>query len=226
MKKRMMSMALCLCMALSLAVPAGAVVETDDSDVPATRHFIIENEEVREISEEEYIELTTPKEIVIENTEDDQIMPLLDKFYSYTIKSSSTYYGTKTAVSPWTAYPTAPNASKSYSTSSTHSRSLSATVTAKIRDSINASLNLSVGESCTSGKTSSAGANAPAKQGYYARIMFQQKMLSVTGTVKESIQYNNGWKDNVFDVKSTYPVLLSNGIGNGIFSVEYSKTPY
>lgn len=224
MKKRMMSMVLCLCMALSLAVPVGAVVENDDSDVPAPLHFIIENGNVRELSEEEYIELTTPKEVAIENTDDDQIMPLLDKNYTYTLKSSNTYYGTKRAVSPWTTYPTAPTASTSYTTSSTHSRTLSAAATAKIRGSISASLNLSVGESCTSGKTSSAGASAPAKKGYYARIMFQQKMLTVRGTVKESILYNNGWKDNVFDVTSTYPVLLYNGIGDGVYTVEYSTT--
>lgn len=51
------------------------------------------------------------------------------------------------------------------------------------------------------------------------------RMVNISGTVKKVTLYNNAEKVDTFDVTSKYPATLSNGITDGIYTVQYSSRP-
>ncbi len=189
-------------------------------------YWIIENSVLQQISEETYLELLSPQyySFPVKRIRRNNFSNVYG-IETYTAKSASTYYGSKIPVSPWSYYPTLPFAATSVTTYAYHSTTVSAAIKTQIRNSITAKLGVTVKESSGSASGNLAGSLGPAKEGMYARIMFQPKMAKVSGTVKKIKNYNNGQRVETYDVNSTYPVTLPNGVTNGIYTIQYSSKP-
>ena len=231
MKKYIAMILTCSLLLALLSIPVGAanshqVEEMDSATDFYETYWIIENSVLQQISQETYLELLSPQYYSFPVKESDEtISPMYTVSETYTAKSASTYYGSKIPVSPWSYYPTLPFAATSVTTYAYHSTTVSAAIKTQIRNSITAKLGVTVKESSGSASGNLAGSLGPAKEGMYARIMFQPKMAKVSGTVKKIKNYNNGQRVETYDVNSTYPVTLPNGVTNGIYTIQYSSKP-
>ena len=232
--KKFVAMILSFSLLLSLlSIPVGATsdlpvgeteVSTDDAFYET--HWLFENGEFRQISEEVYRELLTPQYYPISEKETGEtISPMYTVSETYTVKSASTYYGSKTPVSPWSYYPASPIAASSVTTYASHSTTITATVKTQIRNAITAKLGVTVKESSGSATGNIAGSLGDPKKGMYSRIVFQPKMANVSGTVKKITNSNNGQRVENYDVTSKYPVTLPSGLTDGIYSIQYSTKP-
>lgn len=233
MKKYVAMVLTCSLLLSLLSISVGAtnafcaeeMTSTTDGSFYET-YWILENGEFHQISEETYLELLVPQYYSFSKQDTGGTpVPMYMVSEYYTPKSAYTYYASATPVSPWSYYPAIPIVASFVTTYAIHSKTVSAEVKAKIRNAVTVKLGVTVAESSVSGTGNLAGSVGPAKPGMYARVLFQPKMASISGTVKKITSYNNGQRVENFDVTSKYPVTLANGLTDGIYRIQYSSKP-
>lgn len=226
MKKRILAISCILCFALSLTVSAGAVNQKAMDGV-TEEYWLMDESGLHKISYEEYLECIKTEYYFNGGTDISEygvIQPNATKTVTYAMKTCSKELGQKKAVSQCCLYPAVPVVTTSVVTSSTYTKTTSAEAKSEIRGKVKAKIGFTVTESSTSATGSSAGATVVPKSGKYATIYFQPYIAYSSGTVTEKTLYNNGWNTNEYEVSTSHPVVLENGLTYGLYTVTYSDT--